>query len=151
MSTPHSDLLPDALKATSTSFTARHDRLLRSITQCPPSQLTKPILCIMPYPSIWTARIIPLTRRPSHAFATAIGILRRSIFVSLPYGGNTIRYLRTRIAEIDHIRHFVLLLHEVRRCRISGGWPAILLSKAVSGLTVGTMDATWPAFPHSRL
>ena len=70
--------LPDALKATSASSTARHDRLLRSITQCPAHhQPTKPTICIIPYPSTWTARIIPLTRRPSHAFATAIGMLRQ--------------------------------------------------------------------------
>ena len=143
--------LPDALKATSASFTARHDRLLRSITQCPAYQPTKPIICIPLYPSTCMARIIPLTRRPSHAFATAIGMLR-GLSSSLCPTETLLYDASVLVLQISIISDtFYYHCTGSHRCRIAGEWPAILLSKAVSELPVGTTNATWPAFPHSRL
>lgn len=102
-------LLPDALKATSASSTARHDRLLRSMTQCP---VYWPTVQANPLHNQQPGRHAAHTySQTSQALAAAIGMLRWSIFSAL---STTLVF-----ADINHIRQFLLLLHVVTACRIA--------------------------------
>lgn len=104
--------LPMRSSAASATFTARHDRLLRSVSQCPVCRPTVQA----------DSRHHPDASNPDgHA------LLANESRIRCRYRYTPVVYLQLSalrvlvFRDIDHIRHFLLLLHGVTACRIACG------------------------------